>query len=120
MARDLNRTILIGNLVKDPEAGFTPNGSPLTNFTIASNDEWGTGDQKQEHVSYFDIVAWGKVGEVVAKYCKKGSKVSIEAKLKQERWQNSDGKTWSRIVITAETVQFLTPKKDDFENNIPV
>ncbi|HZE98632.1 MAG TPA: single-stranded DNA-binding protein [Planctomycetota bacterium] len=104
-----NKVILLGNLTRDPELRYTPQGSAVCEFALALNYVYTnkqTG-QKVEEVSFIDIVAWGKTGEICAEYLKKGRQVMIEGRLKQDRWESQDGKKMSKVRVTAENVQFV-------------
>jgi single-strand DNA-binding protein len=104
-----NKVILLGNLTRDPELRYTPQGSAVCEFALALNYQYTnkqTG-QKVEEVSFIDIVAWGKTGEICAEYLKKGRQVMVEGRLKQDRWEAQDGKKMSKIRVTAENVQFV-------------
>ena len=111
MAGDLNRVTIIGRLVRDPELKYIQSGSAVANFSVACNRYYTTaGGEKKEEVSYFDSIAWGKLGEIVVEYCKKGKRIAIEGRLQQNRWEDQDGKTRSKIEIVADNVQFLDAK----------
>jgi single-strand DNA-binding protein len=110
-----NKVILLGNLTRDPELRYTPQGSAVCEFALALNYQYTnkqTG-QKVEEVSFIDIVAWGKTGEICAEYLKKGRQVMIEGRLKQDRWESQDGKKMSKIRVTAENVQFVGSRPAD-------
>lgn len=113
MAGDLNRVTLIGRLVKDPELKYLQSGTAIANFTIASNRVYNTANgEKKEDVSYFDCLAWGKQGEIIVEYCKKGKRIAVEGRLQQNRWEDPDGKKRSKIEIVSENVQFLDGRGD--------
>src|SRR4030095_5293138 len=104
-----NKVILLGNLTRDPELRYTPQGWAVCESALALNYVYTnkqTG-QKVEEVSFIDIVAWGKTGEICAEYLKKGRQVMIEGRLKQDRWEAQDGKKMSKVRVTAENVQFV-------------
>ena len=104
-----NKVILLGNLTRDPELRYTPQGAAVCEFALALNHVYTnkqTG-QKVEEVSYIDIVAWGKTGETIAEYMKKGRQILIEGRLKQDRWEAQDGKKMSKVRVTAESFQFI-------------
>src|SRR5579864_7967325 len=110
-----NKVILLGNLTRDPELRYTPQGSAVCEFALALNYVYTnkqTG-QKVEEVSFIDIVAWGKTGEICAEYLKKGRQVMIEGRLKQDRWEAQDGKKMSKVRVTAENVQFVGSRPAD-------
>lgn len=104
-----NKVILLGNLTRDPELRYTPQGAGVCEFAIALNHVYTnkqTG-QKVEEVSYIDLVAWGKTGETIAEYMKKGRQIMIEGRLKQDRWEAQDGKKMSKVRVTVESFQFV-------------
>ena len=87
MARGINKVILIGNLGRDPEVRYTPDGTAVANFSIATSMEWtdkGSGEKK-ERTEWHRIVAWRKLGEICGKYLSKGSQVYIEGRLQTTR-----------------------------------
>ncbi|WP_404851437.1 single-stranded DNA-binding protein [Colwellia sp. RSH04] len=89
----VNKVILVGNLGKDPEVRFMPNGGAVANLTIATSDSWKdkqTGEQK-EKTEWHRVAMFGKLAEVAGEYLKKGSKVYIEGSLQTRKWQNQQG-----------------------------
>ena len=106
---DINTTTIIGRMTADPttaEAG----AAKLARFSLAVGYNYTTGGTKKEEVSYFNCEAWGKLGEVILKWCKKGNRVGVTGRLKQERWDDGGVKK-SAIKIIARDVQFLTQKE---------
>jgi single-strand DNA-binding protein len=110
MASDLNKVILIGRLVRDPELRYTPNGTSVANFSIASNRSYTTSGEKVENTSFFNCIAWSKLGELVVQYCKKGNRIGLEGRLQQRSWEDQDGKKRSTVEVVVENLQFLTPR----------
>ncbi len=110
MASDLNKIILIGRLVKDPELRYTQNGTSVSSFSMANNRSYVTNGEKKEFASFFNCVAWGKLGELIVQYCKKGHRMGIEGRLQQRSWEDQEGKKRSTVEIVVENCQFLTPK----------
>lgn len=111
MAASVNKAFAIGNLVRDPELKHIASGSSVCEFTLALNRSFkGKDGEAKEEVSFVDVVAWGKLAEIVAEYCKKGKQVHVEGYLKQERWESPEGKKMSRIRVVAEQVVFLGGK----------
>ena len=104
----LNKVLLIGNLTRDPELRYTPQGAAVCEFSIAMNRTFSskTGEKKEE-VTFIDIVAWARTAEICGEYLKKGRPVFVEGRLQQDRWEQPDGQKRSRIKVTAERVQFL-------------
>ena len=111
MPNDMNRVLLIGRLTRDPELRHTQGGTSIANFTIASNRNYTTNSgEKREEVYYFDCVAWAKGGEIIVEYCKKGSKIAVEGRLHQNRWEDQSGNKRSRVEIVVDNFQFLDSK----------
>jgi len=106
MANDLNRVLLIGRLVRDPEFKVL-GGSSLVNFSLANNRVYMSNGEKKEETNYFDCSAWGKSAETLNQYAKKGKQLLVEGRLKQETWDTQDGKKASKIRIQVDTFQFL-------------
>ena len=115
MSSDLNRVIQIVRLVRDPEMRYTPSGTAVCSFSVVSNYSYGSGDNKKEKASFFDCVAWGKLGEIMAEYGKKGKRLAIEGRLDQRRWDDQDGKKRSKVEIVVENFQFLSAKQTEDE-----
>ncbi|OGM60196.1 hypothetical protein A3A75_05865 [Candidatus Woesebacteria bacterium RIFCSPLOWO2_01_FULL_39_10] len=102
MARSLNKAELIGNLTRDPELRYTPAGTAVCTFGLATNRQWMTdsGDKKEE-AEFHRIVAWNKLAELCAQLLAKGRKVYVEGRLQTRRWTGQDGqeRTTTEIVI---------------------
>ena len=107
----LNSVNIMGNLTRDPELKYTASGKSLCNMSIANNRVYTSNGQKVTEVSYFDVEVWGAAAENCAKYLHKGSGIIVEGRLKQDRWEK-DGKTQSRVRISASSIHFL-PKRGD-------
>lgn len=114
MAASINKVTLIGNLGKDPELRYTPNGTPVTNFSIATSDNWTdkTSGEKKSKTEWHRIVVWRKLAEICAEYLSKGRQVYIEGKLQTRSWEK-DGVTRYTTEIVASDVQFLGKRPDD-------
>lgn len=112
MSNDLNRVIIVGRLTRDPELRYTPAGTAVCSFSLANGRSYTQGSEKKEQTSYFDCVAWSKLGELIAEYCKKGAQIAVEGRLQQRRWDDSEGNKKSKIEIVAENIQFLSKSKD--------
>lgn len=105
----LNRIILIGNLTRDPELRFTPNGTPVANFGLAVNRRQSSKQTEgQQTVDFFNIVAWGRTAELCGDFISKGSPVAIEGRLQARTWQGEDGQKRNAVEVVAENVQFLS------------
>ena len=104
----INKVILIGNLGSDPEVRFTPGGSAVANFNIATNESWkDKNGQDQERTEWHKIVVWGKQAENCGEYLSKGRPVYIEGKLQTREWTDKDGNKRYTTEVVAQTVQFL-------------
>ena len=104
---NVNVVILMGNLTRDPEMKYTPQGTAVCDLSMAINYTRGKGDQKKEEVSFFDITAFGKSAENAAEYLKKGRQVIVEGRLQQERWESADGQKRSKVKVIAERITFV-------------
>jgi single stranded DNA-binding protein len=114
MARDLNKVMLTGHLGADPEMRFTPQGSAVTTFRVASNRSWKSGDGVQhDDTEWFRIVAWDKLAEICNEYLKKGTRVYIEGRLQTRSWddRNTGEKRYITEVVAQDMI-ILTPKGD--------
>jgi single-strand DNA-binding protein len=115
---NLNSILIEGNLVRDPLLRSTPKGTPVCTFTLASNRFFKQDSGFEKEVSYFDIETWAKLAEACSNKGHKGRGVRVVGRLKQDRWDGSDGKVHSKVTIVAEHVEFRPEfKKDTDENN---
>lgn len=103
----LNKVYVLGNLTRDPELKALPNGSKVTQFSLATNRVWkDQAGAKQEAVEYHNIVVFGRQAETSAQYLKKGQQVLVEGRIQTRSWDGTDGKKNYRTEILAESVQF--------------
>lgn len=108
----MNHVSILGNLTRDPELRYMPNGNAVVNFTIANNRKWkdGNGELKEE-VSFIGIVAFGKQAETIGQHFKKGSPILIEGRLKQESWEDKkSGEKKSKTLVLMEKFYFMGGK----------
>lgn len=109
---ELNSVLIAGNLTKDPIIRQTRNGTPVANFSIASNRKFRDGDnQWQEDVCYVGVVAWNRLAESCVDKLRKGSAVLVEGELQSRTWQTDDGATRSTVEIKARRIQFLNKRR---------
>ncbi len=109
-----NHVALMGNLTKDPELKYTSGGAAVCNFGLAINSAYTGGNgEKQEEITFIDIVCWNKLAEAVAEYLHKGSPAFVEGRLKQNSWETEDGQKRYKHEIVARSVQFLSNGKPD-------
>lgn len=133
MSRGVNSCTFIGNVGKDPETRFIPNGNAVTNFSIAVGKKYkDKNGNPQEHTEWVRIVAFGRLGEICGEYLQKGAQVYICGEMKTNKWEK-DGQTRYSTEIIANEVQFLGVKgetsevpqggapqqDDDFNSDIP-
>jgi single-strand DNA-binding protein len=110
---NLNSILIEGNLVRDPLFRSTPKGTPVCNFTLASNRFFKQDSGLEKEVSFFDVETWSKLAENCNNLGHKGRGVRVVGRLKQERWSGSDGKPHSKVTIVAEHVEFRPEFKKD-------
>jgi len=103
---NLNSILVEGNLVRDALIRTTSKGTQVCNFTMASNRWYKSENGMEKEVSFFDVTAWGKLGEACYNKGKKGRGVRVLGRLKQDRWVGEDGKNRSKVFILAEHVEF--------------
>lgn len=112
MARSLNRVQLIGNLTRDPELRYTPNGTAVCSFGIATNRNWTTdAGEKKDEAEFHNIVAWNKLAELCSQFMVKGSKVFVEGRLATRTWQSQDGQQKQRTEIVISDMILLDGKR---------
>ncbi len=104
----VNKVILLGNLGRDPELRYTPNGTAVANFTIATNETWKDRDgQKQEHTEWHRIVVWGKLAEICGEYLRKGRQVYIEGTLRSRTYKDKEGVEKSVTEVRADNMVMI-------------
>ena len=110
----LNKVLLIGNLTKDPELRYTPNGTAVTNLRIAVNRKFKdrTGELKED-TCFITVTAWDKQAEICNQYLQKGRAVFVEGILQSRSWETGDGQKRSTIDVRAERIQFLGGPRGD-------
>ena len=117
MARGFSKVIIVGNITRDPELRTTPSGTQVCGFSVAVNRNYkdNSGEQK-ENVSFFDCSAWGKSGEIIAQYAKKGSGILVSGRLEQRSWEDKEGQKRSRVEIVVEDFNFVGGANGDGGN----
>lgn len=113
---DMNHFAAIGRLTADAKISYTTNGSAIVNFSIAVNRSKKQGDEWVDDPSFFACKVFGKQGEALNPYLKKGQQVAIEGYLKQERWQDQEGVHQSRVVLCADNIQLTGGHRDNNDN----
>ncbi len=120
MSSYLSNLVIVGNLGRDPEMRFTPNGKAVTDFTVAVNRQFtGANGQPVKDVVWFKVSTWGKQAEVCNQYLKKGAKVLVDGRIDYDpktggpkTWDGQDGSFHTGFALVAETVRFLSAKSD--------
>lgn len=113
MARSLNRVQLIGNLTRDPELRYTPQGTAVCTFGLATNRGWTTDSgEKKEEAEFHRIVAWNKLGELCSQLLSKGRKVYVEGRLSTKSWTGQDGAQRSTTEIVIDDMIILDSRRD--------
>ena len=112
MASSLNKVMIIGNVGKDPELRYTPDGTPTAKFSVAVSRVWKTpeGEQKEE-TEWFNIVTWRKLAETCSNYVYKGQKVFVEGRLQTRKWTDQQGAERRIVELVANEVMFLGKPK---------
>jgi single-strand DNA-binding protein len=115
MQTSVNVIVVEGGVVREPEIKYTPEGLGIARFAIANSSISFKDGQKSEEVSYFEISAFGKLAEICSTYLKKGRKVIISGKLRQNRWKTDDGQNRSNVKIVANDVKFMPSSKPNYQ-----
>ena len=105
----VNKVIVVGNLGKDPETRFMPDGKAVCNFSVATTDKWTdkATNEKKEATEWHRISTFGRLAEICGEYLKKGSQVYIEGKLRTRKWQDKEGQDRYTTEIIADAMQML-------------
>lgn len=118
---NLNRIQLAGRLTRDPETRITQSGLTVTDLTLAVNRFYKTDQgENREETDYIDCVAFGKTGETIGKHLRKGRAIYLEGHLRFEQYVGKEGKKRSRLMVIAESMQFVGPKPSDEPLQIPL
>lgn len=113
MAQNINRVVITGNLTRDPELSHTPGGTAVCRMGVAVNGRKKEGDNWVDKPNFFDVVAWGNLGERCAQYLSKGRPVAVDGRLEWSSWEAKDGSgKRSKVEIVADNVQFLGSRGD--------
>jgi single-strand DNA-binding protein len=111
-----NQVVLLGNLARDPELRYTPEGAPVCSFTVATSRKVTRKDgEKIEEAAFVDVTVWNRLAEISAEFLMKGRAVLVSGRLVQDRWEDeSTGQKRSKLRVLADQVQFLggAPEKD--------
>ena len=113
--RSLNKVMLIGNLTRDPELRYTPQGSAVCSFGLATNRSWLPSDstERKEEAEFHRIVAWNKLAEICSQLLTKGRKIYIEGRLQTRSWETPEGDKRQATEIVAEDMMILDPRRTE-------
>ncbi len=108
----LNKVFLMGNLTRDPELRYTPNGTAVAEFGLAVNRRWtGSDGEQRDETTFVDVNVWARRAEVITEYLRKGDPIFIEGRLRLDQWEGRDGQKRSRLRVVADNFQFIGPKR---------
>lgn len=113
MSRSVNKVILIGNLTRDPELRYTPQGNAVASFVVATNREWSAEGTKKEVVDFHNIVAWNKLAELCGQLLVKGSKVFVEGRLQTRDWTDDAGTKKYKTEVVIDEMIILGTKRNN-------
>ena len=114
-SRSLNRVSLIGNLTRDPELRYTPQGTPVCTFGLATNRSWtpSAGGERQEETEFHRIVSWNKLAELCSELLFKGRKAFVEGRLQTRNWTDASGQERTTVEIVIDNMIILDSKRKD-------
>lgn len=108
MARGLNKVMIIGNLGRDPELRYTPNGTPVASFSVAVDRQWTTSSgERREATEWFNVVAWRELAEICNQMLSKGRLVYVEGSLQTRSWEGAEGQRHYRVELVADQMTLL-------------
>jgi len=114
-SRSLNKVLLIGNLTRDPELRYTPQGTPVCTFGLATNRSWqpSAGGERQEETEFHRIVAWNKLAELCSELLFKGRKVFVEGRIQTRNWTDAQGQERTTVKVVIDNMIVLDNKRKD-------
>lgn len=116
----INKASISGNLTRDPELRTTQSGTSVLSMGVAVNERVKRGDQWEDRPSYVDVTVWGARAEALSKFLRKGLRVAVSGRLRQDRWQDRQtGENRSRLGIVADEVDVMTPRDGGRERQAP-
>jgi single-strand DNA-binding protein len=123
MAKSINKVILVGNVGKDPEIKYTPNGVPVAKFSLATNERFkDKSGEWRDRTEWHNVLAWQRLAEIVGEFVQKGSKLYIEGKLQSSSWEdrNSGEKRYRTEIVARDIVLLGSPERScDADRDIP-
>ena len=115
----MNKVILMGNLTRDVEVRTTASGQSVANFSLAVSRSWrGQDGQQQDQTSFINCVAWGKVGEIIAQYVKKGAPLLVSGRLDQRSYEDKEGNKRTAVEVIVEDFNFIGGGRGDVVSSV--
>lgn len=110
-----NKIILVGNLGRDPELRYTPQGTAVCDFSVATSEKRkdSTGGETKEETTWFKVTFWGRQAEVASQFLSKGRQVYVEGRLRAREWTDKDGKVRTSLEVTGTDLQLIGGRADD-------
>ncbi len=117
----INKAIIVGNLGKDPEVRYMPDGTAIANFSVATSESWKdkASGEKKERTEWHRIVVFGKLGEICGEYLSKGKQVYIEGRIQTREWEDKDGNKRYTTEIIASDMKMLGSREDGSRKTAP-
>lgn len=112
-----NSITLVGNLGRDPELRYTPNGTPVAQFSLATNEKFKKQGEEVQVTTWFRVTVFGRQAETVSQYLTKGRQCFVLGRLRLEEWTDRDGKTRTTAEVTADQVKFLGGNPQESRDN---
>ncbi len=113
MSGSINKVILIGRVGRDPEIKYTPNGSAVAKFSLATDENYkDRNGEQQRRTEWHNIVAWSKLAEICGEYLTKGKQIYIEGSIRSRQWEDQSGNKRTSYEIVARTMQMLGSRAD--------
>jgi single-strand DNA-binding protein len=109
----INTVTIAGYLGRDPDSQVTEDGRAIALFTVAVNEIYGQGDDQKKLTHWVDCISFGKIAEVIETYLMKGSKVTVSGRIRQNKWESSDGRKNSKLVVIVEQLEFMSRKDSE-------
>ena len=112
MSRGLNKVMVIGQVGRDPEMRYMPNGKPVTSFSVATSRSWTNSEGEQcEETEWFNVVAWGNLAEICKQHLRKEQQVYVEGRLQTRSWEDREGKRFFRTELVANEMIMLGDRR---------
>lgn len=119
MSRGLNKVMIIGHLGRDPEMRYTPNGRPVTSFSVATTRGWTSAEgERREETEWFNVVTWGNLAEICKQRLRKGQQVYVEGRLQTRGWEDAEGKKHFRTELVAQEMILLGGRAPSAEESL--